>query len=57
VRPIPSAKPAAKAKRGRRPILTLSGPKPAAKPAKRTKAKPKASAKARAKRKAKGKRR
>jgi hypothetical protein len=51
VKPMPSAKPAGKAKRGRRPILTLSGPKPgpAAKPAKRAKAKPKAKAKAKTK--------
>ncbi len=50
--PPPAAKPAAKAKRGRRPILTLAGPKPrpAAKPAKRAKAKPKAKAKAKTKR-------
>jgi len=55
VTPIPSAKLAGKAKRGRRPILTLSGPKPRpaakpAKPAKPAKAKPKAKAKAKAKR-------
>lgn len=48
----PSAKPAAKSRRGRRPILTLAAPKkrPAAKPAKRAKAKPKARAKAKRKR-------
>ncbi len=50
--PPPAAKPLAKAKRGRRPILTLAGPKPrsAAKPAKRAKAKSKPKAKAKTKR-------
>jgi fructose-1,6-bisphosphatase/inositol monophosphatase family enzyme len=52
LKPIPPAKPAGKAKRGRRPILTLSGPKPRpaakpARPAKRAKAKSKAKAKRR----------
>ncbi len=52
VKSIPAAKPATKPKRGRRPILTLSGPqkRPAAKPPKRSKATPKAKAKAKAKR-------
>jgi fructose-1,6-bisphosphatase/inositol monophosphatase family enzyme len=61
-RPVPivpsaGAKPAAKARRGRRPILTLAGPvkPPAAKPAKRTSTKPKAKAKTKAKAKAKRK--
>lgn len=49
----PSGGKPAKARRGKRPILTLAGPKPrpAAKPAKRAKAKSKPKAKAKTKRK------
>jgi histidinol-phosphatase len=55
VKPIPSAKPAGKAKRGRRPILTLSGPRKAPAPRKKPAPKPRARAKAKAKAKARRK--